>query len=150
MEVVERVKELISSYLEENNIELVDVTYKREQGGMTLRLLVDTPEGITIAECEALNNYLSERLDKENVIEEHYLLEVSSPGLDRPIATDRDFACSMGKVLDITTYEPVDAKRTHAGRLIGMDKDNIVVESKGISTVIPKLKIAKAKRKIEF
>ncbi|MCX5686690.1 MAG: ribosome maturation factor RimP [Candidatus Omnitrophica bacterium] len=150
MEVVERVKELIPSYLEENNIELVDITYKREQGGMTLRLLVDTPEGITIAECEALNNYLSEVLDKENAIEEHYLLEVSSPGLDRAITTDRDFARSIDKALDITTYEPIDGKRTLAGKLIGMDKDNIVIEADDVSTVIPKAKIAKAKLRIEF
>ena len=150
MEVVERVNELITSYLEENGIELVDITYKRESGGMTLRLLVDTPEGITIAECEALNNYLSEVLDKENVIEEHYLLEVSSPGLGRPITTDRDFARSIGKALDITTYEPIDGKRAHKGKLIGMDKDNIVIEADDVSTVIPKTRIAKAKLKIEF
>ncbi|MFH0763425.1 MAG: ribosome maturation factor RimP [Candidatus Omnitrophota bacterium] len=150
MEVVERVNELIASYLEENNIELVDSTYKRESGGMTLRLLVDTPEGITIAECEALNNYLSDVLDKENVIEEHYLLDVSSPGLDRPIATDKDFARSMGRALEVTTYEPIDGKRAHAGKLIGMDKDNIVIEAGEVSTVIPKAKIAKAKLKIDF
>jgi len=150
MEVIERVKELIPSYLEENSIELVDITYKRESGGMTLRLLVDTPEGISIAECEALNNYLSEVLDKENVIEEHYVIEVSSPGLDRPITTDRDFARSMGRALDITTYEPVDGKRAHAGKLIGMDKDNIVIEADDVSTVISKTKIAKAKLKIDF
>ena len=149
MGIIERVNELITSYLEENCIELVDITYKRESGGMTLRLLVDTPEGITIAECESLNNYLSEVLDKENVIEEHYLLEVSSPGLGRPITTDKDFARFIGKMLDITTYEPIDGKRAHIGKLIGMDKDNIVIEAGGISTVIPKAKIAKAKLKIE-
>ncbi|MDP3804439.1 MAG: ribosome maturation factor RimP [Candidatus Omnitrophota bacterium] len=147
---MERVNELITSYLEENGIELVDGTYKREGAGMTLRLLVDTSEGITIAECEALNNHLSELLDRENVIEGHYLLDVSSPGLDRPITTDRDFRRSMGQALDITTYEPIDAKRTHAGKLIGIDKDNIVIESSGISAVIPKAKIAKAKLKIDF
>lgn len=150
MEVTERVNELIASYLEENGIELVDITYKREQGGMTLRLLVDTPEGITIAECEALNNYLSEALDKDNVIEEHYLLEVSSPGLDRPLTTDRDFARSVGRELDITTYEPIDGNRSHTGKLMGMDKENIVIEAGDISSVIPKAKIAKAKLKINF
>ena len=151
MEVVERVKELISSYLEENNIELVDITYKREQGGvMMLRLLADTPEGITIAECEELNNYISEALDKEDVIGERFLLEVSSPGLDRPIVTDRDFVRVMGKELDIRIYEPIDGKREHQGKLIGMDKENVVIESGGISTVIPRAKIAKATLKLEF
>jgi ribosome maturation factor RimP len=150
MEIVERVKELIAGYLEKNEVELVDMIYRREQGGMTLRLLVDTPEGITIAECEALNNYLSETLDKDNVIEEHYIVEVSSPGLDRPIVTDRDFARSVGKELDITTYEPIDMKRSHAGRLMGMDRENVVIESGGVSTVIPRAKIARAKLKLEY
>jgi ribosome maturation factor RimP len=150
MEIIDRVKEFVAKYLEENGIELVDITYKREQAGMTLRLLVETAEGITIDECEKLNNFLSESLDKENIIDERYVIEVSSPGLDRPIITDRDFKRAMGKELDITTYEPIDTKRAYSGKLIGMDGENVVVEAFGISTVIPKKKIARAKLKIEF
>jgi ribosome maturation factor RimP len=150
MEVIDRVKELAAGYLDENGIDWVDITYRREQGGMVPRLLVDTHQGISIAECEDLNNYLSELLDKENTIEEHYLLEVSSPGLNRPMTTDKDFTRVMGKDIDVTTYEPIDLKREHEGRLIGMDKDNIVIESDGVSTVIPRQKIAKAKRKVGF
>ena len=150
MEVVDRIKLLIESYLEESGIELVEIIYRREQGGMVLRLLVDTPEGITIAECEALNNYLSEALDKEEVIDERFLLEVASPGLDRPIVTDGDFARVMGKELYIRMYEPVDGKREHQGKLIGMDSESAVIESNGISTVVPRVKIAKATLKFKF
>ena len=150
MEIIDRVKSLIESHLEENNIDLVDITYRREQGGMVLRLLADTPEGITIAECEALNNYLSVVLDTENVISEHFILEIASPGLDRPIVSDRDFTRVMGKELDIRMYEPIEGSREHQGKLIGMDKENIVIESGDISTVIPRLKIAKAVLKLEF
>lgn len=150
MEIVDRVNSLIKGYLEENGIELVETTYRREQGGMVLRLLVDTPESITIDECERLNNYLSELIDKEGVIDEHFLLEVASPGLDRALVTDRDFVWVMGKALEVSMYEPVDGKREHEGKLIGMDKDSIVVENDGISVVIPRAKIAKAKLKIDF
>ena len=150
MEVADRVKSLTEGYLEDNGIELVDIIYRREQGGMVLRLLADTPEGITIAECEALNNYLSEAIDKEEIISEHFILEVASPGLDRPLASDRDFARVMGKDLEIRMYEPIDGKREHQGKLIGMDKENIVIESDGISTVVPRLKIAKAVLNLEF
>lgn len=150
MDVIDRVKGLISGYLEDNGMELVDITYRREQGGMTLRLLADTPVGISIAQCEGLNNYLSELLDKENVIGERYLLEVSSPGLDRPITTDKDYERVMSKVLDITTYERIDMRKIHEGSLIGMDRENIVIESKGVSTVIPKAKIAMARLKVEL
>ena len=123
---------------------------RREQGGMILRLLVDTPEGITVAECESLNNYLSEALDKEEVISEHFIIEVASPGLDRPMGSDRDFARVMGKDLEVRMYEPIEGSREHQGKLIGMDKENIIIESSGISIVIPRLKIAKAVLKLEF
>ena len=121
-----------------------------EYSGMTLKLLVDTPEGIKIAECESLNNYLNELLDKEEVIGEHYLLEVSSPGLDRPMKTDRDFERAMGKALEVTTYVPIDGRKSHKGKFVGMDKDTIVIESSGVSIVIPKTAIALARLKIEF
>lgn len=150
MEIIEHVKELIAGYLEEHNIELVDITYRREQEGMVLRLLVDTPEGIKIRECEELNNFLSEALDKEDFIAERYTLEVSSPGLDRPIRQDRDFERAMGKELEVTTYAPIDGRKSHTGKLIGIDKENAVLEANGISTVIPKDKIAVARLKINF
>ena len=150
IDTIDRVKELIAEYLERNSIELVEITYRREQGGMVLRLLVDTPEGITIRECEELNNYLSEALDKENVIDERHTLEVASPGLDRPLKIDRDFERTMGKNLDITTYAPVDGKKAHQGKLIGMDSEKIVIESDGVSTVIHRTSIARAVLKIEF
>ncbi|MCM8761580.1 MAG: ribosome maturation factor RimP [Candidatus Omnitrophica bacterium] len=150
MDIVEKVKELVSGYLSANEIELVDITYRREQPGMVLRLLVDTSSGIKLSECESLNNYLSELLDREDIIQEHYVLEVSSPGLDRPIKTDRDFERSIGKMLELTTYEAIDGRKTHEGLLIGMNRDEIVIEFGGISTLIPRAKIAMARLKIEF
>jgi len=140
----------MSEYLEENRIELVDMIYRREGSGMVLRLLADTPEGITMDQCERLNNYLGRMLETENVIEGHYVIEVSSPGLDRPIRTDRDYERSLGKKLDVTTYEPVDGTKTHEGTLIGMNKDSIVLESAGVSTVILKRLAASAKLKVEI
>jgi len=150
IDITEQIKELVAPYLSENGVDLVEITYRREQGGMTLRLLVDTPEGIKIAECEDLNKYLGELLDKEEVIGEHYLLEVSSPGLDRPIKTDRDFERALGKDLEVTTYAPVDGRKTHEGRFVGMDKDKIVIESGGVSIVIPRTSIALARLNIKF
>lgn len=150
MEIVDRVQELAAGYLADNGLELVEITYRREQGGMTLRLLVDTPSGVTIDECEALNKFLGELLDREDVIQEHYVIEVSSPGLDRPMKADRDFERALDKALEITTYEPVDGRKTHEGRLVGMNKEEIVIESKGISTVIPRNRIALARLKVEF
>lgn len=149
-EIVERVTKLVEPYLNESGIELIEITYRREQGGMTLRLTVDTPIGIHVDECEAVNNYMSETLDADGLISEHYLIEVCSPGLDRPIRTDKDFNRSMGKLIELTTFAPVDGRKSHEGKLVGMDPEKIVLEAEGVSTVIPRDKIAMARLKIEF
>ena len=150
MDVINRVRQIASSYADERGIEIIDIIFRREHSGMVLRILADTESGITIKECEGMNLFLSEALDKEDAIQDRYTLEVSSPGLDRPIKIDRDFERAFGKVLEITTYEPIDEKKTHEGSLIGMDKEKIVIESDGISTIIPRIKIALARLKIEI
>jgi ribosome maturation factor RimP len=149
MEITDSVKALTGEYLEKNGIELVEIEYKRREGGMTLRILADTAGGITVDECEALNNFISEELDRHNIIEDHYLLEVSSPGLDRPIKTDRDFERAMGKALEVSTYQHVDGKKHHAGILMGINREEVVLEADGISVVIPRTAIAMARLKIE-
>jgi ribosome maturation factor RimP len=150
MEIAEQVRQILDGYLKERGIEIVDIIYRREQGGMVIRILIDKPEGVTINECEELNNFLSGELDREDMMQDRYTLEVSSPGLDRPIKTDRDFERAMGRRLEITMYEAIDGKKAHEGRLIGMDKENAVIESEGVSTVIPRSKIALARLKVEF
>ena len=150
MEIVDRVKEIAEVYLKDHGIELIDIVFRREGPGLVLRIVADTADGITVSECTGLNKFLSETLDREDVIQERYTLEVSSPGLDRPIKTDRDFERSMGKALEFTTFEAIDGRKTHEGVLIGVDKENAVIERQGISTVIPRSKIALARLKIEF
>ena len=151
METTDRVIEIAKGYLEEHGIELIEVIFRREGPGLVLRIVVDTLEGIKVSECAELNNYLSEALDKEDLIHDHYTIEVSSPGLDRPVKTDRDFERSMGKELELTTFEAIDSRKTHEGVLMGMDKESIVIERQGgTSTVIPRNKIALARLKIKF
>ena len=150
MEILERVNELIADYLSEHGIELLDMSYRREAQGMVLRLLVDTQEGIRLSECGALNNFLSERLDSENLIDTRYIIEVSSPGLDRPLKTDRDFQRVIGRDLEIDTHEPVAAKNHIVGTLVRLDAVSVEVESSGARTVIPREKIARARQKIDF
>ena len=150
MEVVDRVREIAEVYLKDHGIELLDIVFRREGPVLVLRIVADTLEGITVSECTGLNNFLSEALDREDVIQDRYTLEVSSPGLDRPIKTDRDFERSMGKELEFTTFEAIDGRKTHEGVLAGMNKDNVVIERQGISTVIPRIKIALARLKVEF
>ena len=151
MEILDRIKETVYPIVEKEGAEVTDITYKREGGAMVLRILLDKPSHITIGECGKINNELSERLDEANIIEEHYVIEVSSPGLDRPIIKRRDFERVLGKDIRVSTYGPIDGKNVFIGKLLGIGDLTIVVEDKeGISTEIELKKIARAKLEIAF
>jgi len=149
MEVIQRVTEILGSIIEGKGIGVTDITYKREGTRMALRILLDKPGGITLNECGSINNDLSDMLDKGNVISERYILEISSPGLDRPIKERRDFEKSLGKKIRVATYANIEGKNVFIGKLLGISESAIVIEEKnGISTEIPQNKIAKARLEI--
>ena len=89
--LTDRVKDIIAPILGDNQIELVGITYKKEGSRKVLRILADKAEGITLEECARMNETISEVLDKADFMEDNYILEVSSPGLDRPLKTKADF-----------------------------------------------------------
>ena len=149
MDIVNRVTEILSHIAEQRGIEIVDITYKKEGPAMVLRILLDKTGGITIDECGQINKVLSKLLDEENIIDGHYILEVSSPGLGRPMKTERDFQRVLGKDIKVTTYAPIDGKNVFIGKLLGIGSSTIVLEdNEGISTEIPREKIAKARLEI--
>ena len=86
----QRTTKLVMPVIEENGFELVDMEYVKEAGTWYLRAYIDKPGGITINDCELVNRYLSDRLDEDDFIDDSYVLEVSSPGLDRPLKKDKD------------------------------------------------------------
>jgi len=143
--MVERARELIVNLLEAKKVDLVQLTYRREGGRMVLRLLVDKEGGITLDECSSLNEEIGRILDEENLINERYILEVSSPGLDRPLKTKRDFERVMGQRIRVHTYEPVGETRDHKGEVDSVDEENVTVS--GIK--IPLAKISKARLEIK-
>ena len=143
--IADKVKELIGPIAAEKGFCIVDVTYKREGGKHVLRVLADKEGGITMDECTRLNNELGELLDAENTIEEQYVIEVSSPGLDRRLKKDADFAWAIGKRVKVTTYVPLAGKNMFAGVLLGLGDATIVIDENGTSTEIPREKIASAR-----
>jgi len=145
-QIVGKIKDLIGNILQAKEIELVEIIYRRGQGGMNLRLLIDKEGGITLGECALLNEEIGKILDQEDVMPEKYILEVSSPGLDRPLKTKRDFEKSIGKRIHVHTYEPVNDKRDHEGLVKSVDDEKVTVDSIEIRLD----KIAKAKLKIEI
>lgn len=123
-----RTEELIMPVIVENNFELVDVEFVKEGSSWYLRLYVDKEGGININDCELVSRAMSDILDKEDYIEESYILEVSSPGLGRPLKKDKDFVRSTGKEVEIRLYKAVEKQKEFTGILKDFDKNSVTIE----------------------
>lgn len=148
--VRERTEELLQPILDEMSLELFDLQYVKQGPEWYLKIFVDKKEGgITIDECGLLSNELSEKLDKEDFIPGTYFLEVSSPGVERPISTKEDFKNSVGKHVYMTLYAPVDGEKVYEGLLKQFENDIATIEyqvlSKKKTAEIPFKKIANAR-----
>ena len=121
--------QLIMPVLEQNGFELVDVEYVKEGGNWYMRAYIDTPGGITIGDCETVSRYLSDRLDEKDLIEDAYVLEVSSPGLDRPLKKDKDLLRSIGTRVDVRLYKAASFGKEISGVLREFDPESITIET---------------------
>ena len=124
----QKAEELIMPLIEQNQFELVDVEYVKEAGNWYLRAYIDKPGGITVDDCEIISRAFSDLLDVHDFIDDAYILEVSSPGLGRPLRKDKDFARSIGEEVEIKTYRPINHQKDFTGILKDYDKEKIVIE----------------------
>src|SRR5690554_2185188 len=108
---VEIVAELAEQLAAPLRLEIVDVEFRREPGGRVLRVFIDKPGGVTLDDCQALSRRLSAKLDEVDPIEESYNLEVSSPGIERPLTKPKDYIRFAGHRVHVRTYGPVDGRR---------------------------------------
>ena len=127
-------------------IELVDVEYVKEHDWY-LRVYIDKEGGIDIEDCQALSEKLEEALDKGDVVPDSYILEVSSPGIDRVLRKPRDFTREQGKKVDVTLYAPREGKKLIVGELTGFNGDAIELDGE---TKIPLADIAQVRLHIDF
>lgn len=123
-----RTEELVMPIIEANSLELVDVEYVKEGSDYYLRVYADKEGGITIGDCEIVNRALGDLLDKDDYIGDAYILEVSSPGLTRPLKKEKDYKRSIGKVIEIKTFAKVNGVKELEGVLKSYDDDTVVVE----------------------
>lgn len=123
-----KTESLVSPIMEENNFELVDVEYVKEGGSNYLRIYIDKEGGITVNDCELVSRQLSDLLDEDDFIPEAYILEVSSPGLGRPLKKEKDLARSINKEVDVKLYKQLNKQKEYTGILLSYDKDYIVLE----------------------
>ena len=146
----ERTEELVLPIVEENKFELVDVEYVKEAGEYYLRVYIDKPGGINIDDCETVSRRLSDLLDEKDFIKEAYILEVSSPGLDRPLKKDKDFERSIGKDVELKTYKPIDKKKDFTGSLKAYDADTVTVSIDGEDKTFNRKEIALIRLSIDL
>ena len=147
-----RVEKFLLPIMEENNFELVDVEYVKEAGTWYLRAYIDKEGGFTVDDCEMVSRRLSDWLDKEDFIDDSYILEVSSPGLGRPLKKEKDFVRSMGKLVEIRTYRPIEKQKEFCGILNAYDDNSVTIEEdeNGTLRTFEKKDIALIRLAIEF
>ena len=144
--VENKIESLMQEILQDSDFELVDVEYVKERDWY-LRVFVDKDGGIDLDDCKILSEKLGEILDKESVIDGPYILEMSSPGLDRVLKKDRDFIREVGKKIDVTLYAPIDGKKNFTGVLEYRDKDFLKLAE---FEPLPREKIAQVRLHIDF
>ncbi|UOE92804.1 ribosome maturation factor RimP [Alkalihalobacillus sp. LMS39] len=152
--VTEITKELVIPIVEELQLELVDIEYKKEGKNWFLRVYIDSDDGVDIEECGKVSERLSEKLDENDPIKDPYFLEVSSPGAERPLKREEDLRKAVGKNVYITTYEQINGEKAFEGTLTSFDGEELQVEVK-VKTrkkvvTIPYDKMASARLAVVF
>jgi len=149
--IVNEVSLLADPLLHEFGMEMVDVEFQFERGRWTLRVFINKKEGITVDDCASVSRELGDLIEAENIISFSYVLEVSSPGLNRPLKKEDDFIHSIGKMLTLKMSRPINKQKNFAGCIANVKEgvisllmnDNNLVE-------LPINEIDKARLKYEF
>ena len=140
-----QVESLMLEILSGTEYELVDVEYVKERDWY-LRVFVDKAGGIDLDDCQTLSEKLGARLDESDIIGGAYILEVSSPGIDRILKKDKDFIREAGKLVDVTLYAPLDGKKFFVGELEGRDGEFLRLKELSL----PREKVAQVRLHIDF
>jgi ribosome maturation factor RimP len=155
--IAEQVKTLITPVIADAQMELVDVEYTREGQVHYLRIFIDKPGGVTLDDCQTISRECEVLLDVEDFIQTQYVLEVSSPGLDRPLKKKEDYHRFRDRLIKIRTYRAVDGRKKFLGRLIDLADDPeaetcvVTIRTKDDNEIqIPYDLIASARLEVEF
>jgi ribosome maturation factor RimP len=148
--VIERVEAVALPVFEESGLELVDIQYRREQNGWILRLIIDKQDGLNLNDCAAVSREISQLLDIESFIDQAYNLEVTSPGLDRPLKSIAEFERFVGRKAKIKTIDPIAGEHVFIGKINRTEGESIVLEVGTKEVTILFSQVAKAKLEVEF
>ena len=147
----QKAEALLLPIIEANNFELVDVEYVKEGSNWYLRAYIDKEGGIAVDDCEVISRKLSDWLDKEDFIDDSYILEVSSPGLGRPLKKEKDYVRSMGREVEVRLYKAIDRQKEFTGTLSAYDDKTVTLTMEdGSEAVFEKADIALIRLALDF
>lgn len=130
-----KVLPILEPTIAENGLELVDLEFVKEGVNWYLRVYIDKDGGVNIDDCEAVSRALEVKLDEKDPIEQAYILEVSSPGIDRPLKKDADFVKYQGEIIDVKLYKAQDGSKQYQGRLLGLEDGVLSIEEENGNVV---------------
>jgi ribosome maturation factor RimP len=131
--IIKAIEPVLTSY----GVELVDVEYRRERGRWVLRIYLDKEGGITLNDCSEISGEVGALIEVNGLINHPYTLEVSSPGLNRPLKREKDFTRNIGKLVRVRTKEAIDGQKNFVGELLHYERDKIVILIEGKEKTIP-------------
>ena len=165
----DRLRQAAERVAASHGLDVFDVQFRRESNGMVLRVMIDrrpdaagreqapvagTPDGITVQDCQHVSHDLSALLDVEGdtmgIPDDQYTLEVSSPGLDRPLRDEKDYRRFVGRLAKIVTREPVERQSAFAGRIAGIDNGMVLLEEGRRTHRVPLALVKRANLEVEF
>lgn len=145
------VKEMLLPIMDDLQCELVDIEYKKEGSHWYLRIYIDKqPGAVTIDDCQAVSERISDLLDESDPIPHSYFLEVSSPGLDRALKKDSDFEKYKGFKVDVSLYKPKNGRRKFTGELIGLRDNQLLIRDKNEILSFLRSDVAMVRLTVEF
>jgi ribosome maturation factor RimP len=133
----EHLRRLLEPSVRQLGYELAVIEFRPGRGRSLLRLYIDSPNGVTVDDCAKVSRQVSAVLDVEDPIPGEYTLEVSSPGLDRPLARQQDFERYAGEKVKLKTAVPVNGRRSFTGRLLGIEAGQVVLDIDGVRIELP-------------
>ncbi len=149
--VLERIEEIAEKVVENHNLELVHTEFVGSGKQQTVRVFIDKENGITHDDCSAVSQDLEKSLDAENLIEKSYVLEVSSPGIERGLYKLEDFERFKGENAKVRTTHLINNQRNYKGKILGVKENNILLDDKTNGEVeIPFEAIKKANLRVDF
>jgi ribosome maturation factor RimP len=148
--IYQLVSKLIEPIVTEHNIDLVDVEYIKAGKFWILRVFIDKKQGVTVLDCQKLSREIEDLIEVHELISDPYTLEVSSPGLDRPLKSEADFLRNKEKQIQLKTYAPIEGRKNFSGIVLGVKDRILLLKDKDDCLELELANIAQAKLVIEF